>query len=326
MSVIIDKHSRVIDYLRISVTDRCNLRCIYCMPACGVDKVPHRRILSYEEIIRIVKISADLGVKKIRLTGGEPLIRKDIVSLVQAISQIKGIEDLSMTTNGILLKQYAKALIEAGLKRINISLDSLKPTRFAEITRGGNLHDVLQAIELCQTLEPIKINMVPIKGLNDDEIEDFARLTYDFNYHVRFIEFMPIGSRELWSKDKVLSTDEIKQRVGFLGNLKPVKIRKNGPARYYKLEGAKGVIGFISPITHHFCEDCNRLRITSDGKIRPCLFSESELDLKSAMMLGCTDEELERLLRLAVAIKPQRHNIDSLASFDNLKNMSKIGG
>lgn len=326
--MIIDKHDRVIDYMRISVTDRCNLRCIYCMPSEGVKPITHKSILSYEEIIRIVRIAAQLGVRKIRLTGGEPLTRKDLPFLIGAINNIKGIEDISLTTNGLLLGKLAVPLASAGLKRVNVSLDSLHSDRYREITRGGEIDNVLWGIREAESagLTPIKINMVPIRGFNDDEIEEFARLTLKKKYDVRFIEFMPIGAREIWSQDKYVSTDEIKERVLRIGPLIPVKDRHQGPARYFRFEDAPGVIGFISPITHHFCSSCNRLRLTSDGKLRPCLFSETEIDIRAAIRSGVSDDEIERLLRLAVEIKPRRHDLNNQANLDLLKPMSKIGG
>ncbi len=328
MSLIKDKYERTIDYLRISIIDRCNLRCIYCMPSDGIRHIEHKDILSYEEIIRIVRIAAGIGVRKIRLTGGEPLIRKNLPYLVSSINNIQGIEDVSLTTNGLLLQKYACELAAAGLRRVNVSLDSLLPERYREITRGGNINDVLNGIKEAENagLLPVKINMVPIRGFNDDEIEEFARLTIKKQYHVRFIEFMPIGSREIWSREKYISSEELRQRVSEVAPLMPLKIRRSGPARYYGFENAPGCIGFISPITHHFCNTCNRLRLTSDGKLRPCLFSETEIDLKSALRNGASDEEVERLLRLAVEIKPEGHSINHEKSFDHLKPMSKIGG
>lgn len=328
MKEIRDRYERVIDYMRISIIDRCNLRCIYCMPEGGIKPLDHTAILRYEEIIRIVRIAAELGVKKIRLTGGEPLIRRNLPYLISSIANISGIEDISLTTNGLRLKNLAAALAEAGLKRVNVSLDSLRPDRYKEITRGGELQVVLDGIVAAEQagLHPVKINMVPMRGINDDEIEDFAKLTLKGPSHVRFIEFMPIGNTEFWNEGKYLSSEEIKDRVELMAPLIPVKVRRNGPARYFRFDGAPGVIGFISPLTHHFCETCNRLRLTSDGKLRPCLFSETEIDLKSALRSGAPDKEIERLLRLAVEIKPDSHAISQGKSFRHLKPMSKIGG
>lgn len=326
-----DKYNRIIDYMRISVTDRCNLRCIYCMPHNGVRPLKHTDILTYEEIVRVVRVAAGLGVRKIRITGGEPLARKGLPFLISSIRNIEGIEDISLTTNGILLERYAEELATAGLKRVNVSLDSLRPDRYREITRGGDINHVLEGIAKVEYLGllPVKINMVPLRGFNDDEIEDFARLTLSKAYHVRFIEFMPIGGKDLWSETRYIPTDEIRSIVERIGPLSPVKVRKMGPARYFRFDNALGVIGFISALTHHFCGDCNRLRITSDGKIRPCLFSETEIDLKPALRTLPpleSEKEIERLLMLSIAIKPEGHNIDKRRDLDSLKAMAKIGG
>ena len=332
MTGLKDNFLRVIDYLRVSVTDRCNLRCLYCMPPDGVVPSEHKDILTYEEIVRVVKIGAGLGVRKVRLTGGEPLTRKNIVFLISAIKKIPGIEDLSLTTNGILLEKYGMEIAAAGLNRVNISIDSFNPVRYGEITRGGDLDAVLRGLSTAEKagLRPIKINMVPIRGVNDDEILDFARLTLDSEYHVRFIEFMPSGNNDYWSPDKYITTDELRKKIETIAQLSPVRMRKDGPSRYFRLTGAKGVIGFISALTHHFCGDCNRLRLTSDGKLRPCLFSETEIDLRAVMRSGEPDSEIERLLRLSIEIKPEGHNMALIgpAALDpnRRRPMSKIGG
>jgi len=326
-----DRYDRLIDYMRISVTDRCNLRCMYCMPANGIRPIEHKEILTYEEIVRVVRVAAGLGVRKIRITGGEPLARRGIPFLISSIRNIEGIEDISLTTNGILLEEYAGELAAAGLSRVNVSLDSLRPDRYKEITRGGDMDRVLRGIERAEAsgLLPIKINMVPIRGFNEDEIEDFSRITLKKAYHIRFIEFMPIGAKDLWNDRRYIPTDEIRAIVERIGPLSPVKVRKIGPARYFRFENAPGVIGFISALTHHFCGDCNRLRLTSDGKLRPCLFSETEIDLKPALRSLPSHEserEIERLLRLSIEIKPEGHNIDRRSDLDSLKAMAKIGG
>lgn len=326
--MISDSYQRVIDYLRISITDRCNLRCVYCVPNKGIQLFEHDEVLTYEEIIRIIRVASTLGVKKIRITGGEPLLKKDLPFLISSINRINGIEDISLTTNGTLLKKYAHELKESGLKRLNISLDTFKTHRFRDITRTGNIVDVLDGIEKAERLGfyPIKINMVPIRGINDDEIEDFARITINSRRHIRFIEYMPFGKRELWSPDKYISTQEIMDRLKAIAELEPVKERKTGPARYYRFKDAEGVIGFISPITHHFCNHCNRLRLTSNGMFRPCLFSETEIDIKSALRKGCDDEEIKRLLKLSIEIKPKCHGLNHQRSIELFKPMSKIGG
>lgn len=341
MKELKDTYCRVIDYLRISVTDRCNLRCVYCMPAGGVLPSRHREILSYEEIIRIVEIAAGLGVKKIRLTGGEPLTRKNITFLIAAIKRIGGIEDLSMTTNGVLLAKYAQEISDAGLDRVNVSIDSFVPDRYRKITGGGSIDNILRGLSAAEKagLRPLKINMVPVRGLNDEEIKDFARLTLGSDWHVRFIELMPTGALDFWSPGKYVTTDEMKRTIETLGPLSPVRMRKHGPSKYFRLEGAKGVIGFISALTHHFCEDCNRLRLTADGKLRPCLFSETEIDLRSSLRGGASDSEIERLLRLSIKVKPEGHSLGTRAPAEQLADnkapsssssdrrpMSKIGG
>jgi cyclic pyranopterin phosphate synthase len=305
------------------------------MPPEGLRPMEHKEILRYEEIVRVVTIAAGIGLKKVRLTGGEPLARKDVAYLIATIRNIEGIKDLSLTTNGILLSKYADKLAEAGLQRINISLDSLKPDRYEEITRGGDLNLVLRGIEAAEKagLSPIKINIVPIRGINSDEIEDFARMTLNVPYQIRFIEFMPFGTEGLWSPENFISADEIKSIVEGIGPLIPVKLKRAGPARYFRFDNASGVVGFISPISNHFCGECNRLRLTADGKLRPCLFSETEIDLKPALRGGAPDDEIKRLIKLSIEVKPERHHIQDTDLLSLMKNkeyrkrpMSRIGG
>jgi cyclic pyranopterin phosphate synthase len=337
MNGLRDNFKRAIDYMRVSVTDRCNLRCIYCMPPDGLIPIRHKEILRYEEIVRVLKIAVDIGVRKIRITGGEPLVRNNIPYLIKLIKNIEGVKDLSLTTNGIMLEQYADSLSEAGLDRVNISLDSLKPERYGEITRGGDIRAVLKGIEAAEKagLDPIKINMVPIRGINDDEIVDFARMTLKFPYQVRFIEFMPFVMPDIWSPERFIPAEEIRAVVESIGPLAPIKLRKSGPARYFSLDGAAGVLGFISPLSNHFCGECSRLRLTADGKLRPCLFSETEIDLKSALRSDAPDTEIERLIRLSIDVKPEGHNMriqntDIRKFVDAQKKsarpMSRIGG
>lgn len=324
----VDSYNRSISYLRISVTDRCNLRCVYCMPEQGVPLKPHHELLTLEEIARIVKIAASLGITKIRLTGGEPLVRRGIVELVKMISSTPGIEDLAMTTNGVLLPAFAHQLKEAGLGRVNVSLDTLKPERFRNITRVGNLEDVLQGIEEAKKagLTPIKINMVVLDGFNRDEVIDFARLTIDEEWHVRFIEVMPVGAEAGSNLGRYVSMQEVREDIErVFGPLLPASLRGNGPARYFRLKGAKGTIGFITPISEHFCYQCNRLRLTSDGKLRPCLLSDFEVDIKTALRSGATDEELREIFQKAVSLKPERHNLQAL-SLPTGRTMAEIGG
>jgi cyclic pyranopterin phosphate synthase len=267
-------------------------------------------------------------LRKVRITGGEPLIRRDIVSLIASIKEI-GIRDISITTNGTMLKKYAPSLKRAGLDRVNISLDTMVPERYEEMTKGGDIHHVWEALKEAERvgLSPVKINVVPIRGLNDNEIESFAALTFKKNYHIRFIEFMPIGANPLWKKDRSITSSEIKERISTLCVLERLRFRGEGPSRNYRLEGAKGVIGIISPLTDHFCKYCNRLRLSADGKIRPCLFSDREIDIKTPMRKGISDKGIEQLFYDAIKGKPRGHVINkNRASSCSLEAMSKIGG
>ena len=327
--MLLDPYRRKINYLRISVTDRCNLRCRYCMPEEGISLTPHGEILTYEEILRIVRVFGCEGISKIRLTGGEPLIRKGIVDFISRLSQVETVKDLSLTTNGILLKDLARDLKEAGLKRINISLDSLRKERFFQITRKDAFERVWAGIEesLNVGLSPIKINMVAIKGLNDDEIEAFARLTLHLPLTVRYIEYMPSGNGEAWKETDLLTMDQIKQRLEGLGPLLPVPSdRWDGPAKRFRMKGALGEIGLIGAVSSHFCSDCNRLRLTPDGKIRTCLFSDEEIDVKDLLRKGGSDQDLKERLLVALRAKPERHHIDSHQFKKCQRNMSAIGG
>ena len=325
MTGILDSFGRSINYLRISVTDRCNLRCIYCMPPEGIPQIPHSEILSYEEIRTIVQAAAELGINRLRLTGGEPLIRAELPKLIKMLSQIEGIQELSLTTNGTLLKKYALELKQAGLSRVNVSLDTLKADKFQHITRLGKLKDVLEGIEAAKEagFEPVKINTVVMRGINDDEILDFARMTYEEGWHVRFIEFMPFkGVAEF------VPSIELRQHISSLGKLEPcASITGNGPAIYYRLAGAKGTIGFISPLTElSFCSRCNRMRLTPAGRLRPCLLGEDEIDLKTPLRNNASMEELKRLILKAVASKPERHHLEGGNIRPVNRKMSQIGG
>ena len=325
MTGLLDPFGRSINYLRISVTDRCNLRCIYCMPPEGVPQMSHSEILSYEEIRTVVRAAAELGINKIRLTGGEPLVRAELPKLIKMLSRIEGIQELSLTTNGTLLKNYALELRQAGLSRINLSLDTLKPDRFRYITRLGRLKDVLEGISAAKKagFDPIKINAVVMQGINDDEILDFARMTCEEGCHVRFIELMPFkGMAEF------VPSVEVRQRISLLGKLEPCpSITGNGPARYYRLAGAKGTIGFISPLTElPFCSRCNRIRLTPDGRLRPCLLGEDEIDLKMPLRNNASTEELRRLILKAVASKPEHHHLEGGNVRPVKRKMSQIGG
>lgn len=326
----IDDFGRPINYLRVSVTDRCNLRCIYCMPAAGVQQQEMSEILTFEEIETVVRTAAGLGISKIRLTGGESLARLGIVDLVAMLAQVPGIDDLSMTTNGTLLADKAEALALAGLNRVNISLDTLKPDRFHYITRRGKLDDVLQGIEAAKSagLKPVKINMVMVRGLNEDEVVDFAQLTVDEGWHVRYIEMMPIGGDLTWSGDDHVPIHEIQTWITeTMGSLQPAGMKQgNGPARYYRIAGSdKGTIGFISPVTEHFCDQCNRLRLTADGRLRPCLLSEVELDLRSILRSNAGMESIRESLKEAIRLKPRQHCLEEHIAPQG-RAMSEIGG
>ncbi|MBI5893959.1 MAG: GTP 3',8-cyclase MoaA [Deltaproteobacteria bacterium] len=330
MTKLIDSYNRSIDYLRISITDRCNLRCTYCMPSDGIPLMNPDNILRYEELLRIIKICASHGITRVRFTGGEPLVRKGVVDFIKNIAGIKGIEDLSLTTNGVLLKDYAMPLKNAGLNRVNVSLDSLKKDRFQKITRADNLEDVLKGLDESEKigLSPVKVNVVAIRGFNDDEILDFALMTKEKPYHVRFIEYMPFDVEAGWQKEKCITAMEIKDVIEKHEKLMPLDSSKNrtGPARRYKFSNAVGEVGFISPVSDHFCGSCNRLRLTADGKLRTCLFSDDEIDVKKALREGASDKEIENLLFNAVRKKPERHYINDNIFKKCSRTMSLIGG
>jgi GTP 3',8-cyclase len=322
MSGLCDSFQRGISYLRISVTDRCNLRCVYCMPPEGIPLVSHSDILSFEEILLVVRASVELGIDKIRITGGEPLVRTGVADLVRMISSVKGVKDISMTTNGTMLARHAEDLVHAGLHRINISLDTLKSDRFKQITRTGELPDTLKGIEAARKagLNPIKINMVPMQGINDDEIIDFARMTLEAGWHVRFIEMMPLNRTAEFVPSHVL-----RKKIGALGMLEPFHgIAGNGAARYFRLPGAAGTIGFISPVSEPFCSECNRLRLSSTGMLLPCLFSDKGTDMKTTVRNNADLEAVKHLVTAAIAAKPQNHHF--IEGAPEKTKMSKIGG
>ncbi|MFB0507498.1 MAG: GTP 3',8-cyclase MoaA [Thermodesulfobacteriota bacterium] len=327
--MLTDNFARRINYLRISITDRCNLRCRYCMPDEGIALIGHDEVLTYEEILRVVRLFGQLGIEKIRLTGGEPLARKGALDLIRGISEIREIGDLSLTTNGVLLGEFAADLAKAGIKRINVSLDTLNPEKFAYITRRDRFPEVRMGIEkaLDVGLFPVKLNVVAIKGFNDDEILQFAQLTLDKPLTVRFIEFMPTAGVDLWNRDHVLTVDTIRKEIGKLGPLIPVDgDERDGPAARFCLKGAAGELGFISPISSCFCEHCNRLRLTPDGRLRACLFSDNEIDLRLHLRNHCTDEKLKDLLMTALQNKPQRHTIETSLFRKCQRTMAAIGG
>lgn len=311
MTGLSDSFRRPINYLRISVTDRCNLRCIYCMPSGGIYLLSHRDILTYEEIYTIAKAAAELGINKVRITGGEPLVRLGLSQLIQMLAGIDAIDDISLTTNGTLLSGYAAELKQAGLRRVNVSLDTLKPDKFEYITRGSNLGDVLKGIEVARSvgLNPVKLNVVVMSGINDDELLNFAAKTISEGWHVRFIELMPLAGRgDITSQ--YISVSEMRRRLEQFGELEPcLPSVGNGPAKYFRFPQARGTIGFITPVSEHFCFRCNRLRLTADGKLRPCLLAENEIDLRQPLRSGISLAGLKKLIREAVASKPERHHL-----------------
>jgi len=315
---LLDPHKRKIDYLRISVTDRCNLRCIYCIPKGTSLCRKNSDVLGRDLILSFVRSALKHGVKKVRLTGGEPLLRPDIAPLVRGLKAL-GVQDVSLTTNGILLEKKLPALKKAGLDRVNLSLDTMRPERFRILTRGGAIGKPFRALELLEEagLTPVKINVVPIRGINDDEIPSFAELTRTRPFHIRFIELMPIGNRA-WSRERLIKSSEAMSIIS--SALGPLEWKgQEGSSRNYALNGARGLIGFISPESDHFCGSCNRLRITAKGKLRPCLFSPFEIDITKAR----SEEELEKMLLQAVREKPAGRAADAPLP---LASMSQIGG
>lgn len=321
-----DGFRRAINYMRISVTDRCNLRCVYCMPPEGMPWIPHSDVLTFEEIERIVRATARVGMRKIRITGGEPLVRRGVVELIARLAAVPGIEDISMTTNAMLMPQFAEALAGAGLQRINVSLDTLRPDRFANITRFDGLEQVMAGIEAAERagLEPIKINAVILRGINDDEVVDLARLTLDRPWHVRFIEAMPLGGNLPVEEKGFISVDEI---MGKLGELEAVSgPNGSGPARYFRIPGGRGTVGVISPMSHFFCESCNRVRLTAEGQLRLCLFDDHEIDLRTPLREGATTGEIVAAFQQAILTKPERHHLEVGQSNCNLRALSQIGG
>lgn len=329
---LIDPFGRPIEYLRISVTDRCNLRCVYCMPMEHIDWIPRQALLTLDEILRVVEAAAQMGLRVVRLTGGEPLVRPDIVELVEAVASVEGIEEVSLTTNGLLLERMAPRLADAGLKRVNVSLDSLQPEKFHQITRFGSLSQVWAGLLAAESagLVPIKLNAVIIRGINDDELQDFARLTLRHPWHVRFIELMPIGNDGDWGTglppngQRYFSVQEMRDVLAPLGLQSADSPAGNGPARTFAVSGACGTIGFISSMSDHFCQSCNRLRLTADGFLRPCLFSQNEVSVREALATGT---DLTGLIQQAVALKPPGHNLEPLVLHTSQNRiMCQIGG
>ncbi len=325
----VDKYQRVINYLRLSVTDRCNLRCIYCMPEEGLKFEPRNKILTYEEMHRVVTLCARHGIRKVRLTGGEPLVRKGIVAFIERLCHIDGLEEITLTTNGVLLKDLALPLRECGLHRINVSMDTLKPEKFYQITRRDYFYRVWEGIEEAQSagFDSIKINVVAMRGVNDDEILDFARLTFKNAFQVRFIEMMPLGESNVFSAAMFLSIGEILNMIRGLETIRSIESNPlDGPAQRYAIDGAKGEIGLIGALSHGFCQKCNRLRLTADGHLRGCLFSDQETDIKSPLRQGKSDDFLIELITNAVRNKPKSHGQHIYSLRKSVRPMNSIGG
>jgi GTP 3',8-cyclase len=324
-----DSFGRVVESLRISVTDRCNFRCRYCMPEEGMVWLKHGDLLTYEEIVRLAGIFTSLGVTKFRLTGGEPLMRKEVPVLVAGIRKVPGVRDIALTTNGYFLEEHAAALAAAGLDRLNVSLDSLNPSTFTAMARRDFFDKVWRGLDVAKSLpiRPIKLNVVLIRGQNDNEIEKFALLARTGPFIVRFIEFMPIGADDGWTADKVISTAEVIERIRHLGlNLVPSGTETNQAAERYTFSDGVGEVGFISSVSNPFCESCNRVRITSDGHFRTCLFSHHETDLKQLLRNGASDDEVRGVITKAVWEKEKGHLINQPGFVRPERTMSQIGG
>jgi len=321
-----DQFGRSIEYLRISVTDRCNFRCVYCMPEHGLEWLPKAEILSYEEIAAVVRQLAPLGLRRLRITGGEPTIRPDLLTLVRLLRAVPEIEDIALSTNGVKLPEMAAPLREAGLDRVNMSADSLRPERIAAIARRNLRFDPVGSAEAATSagLDPVKLNVVVMRGINDDEIVDFARLTLRHPWHVRFIELMPVGEMANLTWEHVVPSDEVLQRIRALGALEPSDgpARGNGPAAYHRITGAAGTVGVITPMTHTYCGSCNRVRLTADGRLRTCLYGDHEVNLRDPLRAG---EPLEPLFVRALAEKPKEHNLLQM-KVGGLKALSQVGG
>lgn len=324
-----DGFGRRVEYLRISVTDKCNLRCVYCMPERGLPWLNRSEILTYEEIAAIVRVMAGMGLRRLRLTGGEPLVRKDLPRLVELLAAVPGIEDIALSTNAVLLRQFARPLRDAGVSRVNVSLDSLRPDRLdAIVRRSGSFAAIMDGLDAAVDVgfTPIKVNAVILRGRNLDEIEDFASITRDRPWHIRFIEVMPVGENLAVSSSEFVSAFEMLERLGRVGELQPVPGPDgNGPATYFRFAGAPGTVGVITPMSHSYCDRCNRMRLTASGRLRPCLFGDIETDLREPLRSGAL---LEPLIRGTLAIKPERHHLvqGSADGSGGLLALSQIGG
>jgi len=321
-----DSFGRRIDYLRISVTDRCNFRCLYCMPAAGLEWLPKSHILSYEEIAQVVSELAPLGLRRLRITGGEPTLRPQLELLVGMLRSIPGIEDISLSTNGVRLRELAGSFRQAGLDRVNMSADSLRPDRIRAISRRNINFDPIAAATAAEQagLSPIKINVVVMRGINDDELCDFARLTVEHEWHVRFIELMPVGEMRELTWDHIVPSEEVLRQLEEIAPLEPAAgpSRGNGPARYFRFDGARGTVGVITPMSHTYCGSCNRVRLTADGRLRTCLFGDDEVDLRSPLREGLP---LEPFFRSALSSKPKEHHLLQM-QVGGLQALSQVGG
>ena len=327
-SKLIDNNNRHLNYLRISITDRCNLQCRYCEPQDLIPKLSHADILTYEEILRVVRVATRLGISKVRVTGGEPLVRKGVYDFLSELTAMPGLKDVSLTTNGVLLEANLTKIQAAGISRINISLDTLDPAKYREITGYDEFSRVWRGIEKAHQMGfyPIKLNIVALKGINEEELAEMARLSFQYPFHIRFIEYMPIG-RSDFSPDSLLLAPEIKSRISDLGKL--VTVRKNehdGPARRYKFENAIGEIGFIPALSHHFCNKCNRLRLTASGQLRPCLLSDHQENLKEVIRKDGSDRQIADIFIKTVRHKPSDHNLVSKSPARVCGQMRAIGG
>ena len=324
-----DGFNRTIDYLRVSVTDRCNLRCVYCMPEEGLPWIAKSDILTFEEIVSVVEAAASVGVRSIRLTGGEPLVRRDLAHLVAKIAAIPGIEDIALSTNALLLEAQLGELVAAGLLRVNISLDTLREDRFFAIARRPGLDRVMRGIDaaIAAGLAPVKLNCVVMRGQNDDEIAEFAAMTKERAVYVRFIEVMPVEENLGLQRDAYVSSEEILEHVRSIGEIVPVAgPGGNGPARYFAFPGAPGAVGVISPLSHDYCEKCNRVRLTADGRLRLCLFGDHHLDLRTPLRSGAGRADLAQVFRSAMFIKPERHHLQLGEASSAMRAFSEIGG
>jgi cyclic pyranopterin phosphate synthase len=329
MKPLVDGHGRPIGDVRISVTDRCNFRCQYCMPAEGLPWLNRSDLLTYEEIERIVALLASMGVHDVRLTGGEPLVRKELWRLVERLAAIEDVHDLSLTTNGYLLAKQVEDLVRAGLRRVNVSLDALAPDRFFQLTRRDSLHQVLGGLEAAQRhpeLRPIKVNVVALKDFTEDEVLRFAEFARRHPYEVRFIEFMPLDADRSWTREKVLPNADIVAMIDAVYPLEPIGRERHGTARRYRFADGTGEMGFISPVSEPFCGDCNRIRLTAEGQLRTCLFSMNETDLRGPLRDGASDAELEEIVRDAVWRKELKHHVNDPGFVQPQRTMSRIGG